>query len=112
MNEDVAEALAAWWPALGLPAPPPAGVKDLRGQGIPVHKFIDEETCRFFFPRRTLSFQQRMVKMLTVSLRKRGARIISINPSIEDYARWCDLCRCEDTPERRFHYASQPQIEH
>lgn len=108
VNEDVAEALAAWWPALGLPAPPPAGVKDLKGGFVCVAKFIDEPTCRFFFPRRTLSFQQRMVKMLTVALRKRGAKIISVRLGVEDYARYKEALGFEDTAEMRFRFASQP----
>lgn len=108
MNEDVAEAVAAWLPAMGLQGPPPAGVKDLKGQGIRVAKFTDEETSRFFFPRRTLFFQQRMVKALTTLLRKRGAKIISVRMTVEDYARWCDANGHTDTTERRFFFATRP----
>ena len=86
-------------------------MKDLKGQGIRVAKFTDEETSRFFFPRRSLLFQQRMVRELAVRLRKRGARIISVSLTVEDYARWLDSQRLEDTPDRRFRFASQPPVE-
>jgi hypothetical protein len=108
VNEDVAEAAAAWLPAWGLPAPPPAGVKDLRGQGIRVAKFTDEETSRFFFPRRTLGFQQRMTKTITMQLRKRGAKIVSVQLTPEDYARWQQAQGQPDTPELRFSFATVP----
>lgn len=108
MNEDVAAAVAAWLPTWGLPASPPAGVKDLRGQGIHVAKFIDDETCRFFFPRRTVGFQQRMTGVITRGLRKRGAKIISVRLTIEDYARWQQAQDEADSPELRFRFATRP----
>jgi len=108
VNEDVAEAVAAWLPEFGLPASPPAGVKDLKGTAVRVSKFIDEETCRFFFPRRTLSFQQRMVKALTGALRKRGAKIDSVRLTVEDYARWLDLSHEADSPALRFQFGTRP----
>jgi len=108
VNEDVAGAVAAWLPALGLPAPPAAGVKDLKGQGVRVAKFTDEETVRFFFPRRKLLFQQRMVSLLTMGLRKRGAKIVSVSPTPEDYARWQQTQDRPDSPELRFQFASRP----
>jgi hypothetical protein len=83
-------------------------VKDLRGEGIRVAKFTDEETSRFFFPRRTLGFQQRMTKTLTMQLRKRGAKIVSVRLTVEDYARWIDASGKSDTPELRFKFATRP----
>jgi len=83
MNDVVEGAVDDWLPALGLPAPPAAGVEDLKARPIRVAKFIDDATVRFFFPRRTLSLQQRMVKSLARRLRKRGAEILSVRSSIE-----------------------------
>jgi hypothetical protein len=108
-KEDVDEAVAAWLPALGLPPQPAAGVKDLKGRSVRVAKFTDEESIRFFFPRRTLPFQQRMVKALAVHLRKRGAKIESVQLTIEDYARWLDARGATtDTPELRYQFATEP----
>jgi hypothetical protein len=108
VNEAVAEAVAAWLPAWGLPVSPVAGVKDLKGQGIRVAKFTDDATSRFFFPRRTLGFQQRMTKAITMSLRKRGAKIISVPLTIEDYARWQQSQDKPDSAELRFRFATRP----
>ena len=108
VNKDVEGAVDEWLPALGLPAPPAAGVKDLAGRQVRVAKFIDDAAVRFFFRRRTLSFQQRMVKALTRRLRKRGAEIISVRPTIEDCARWCDAQGNPDTSALRFQFASAP----
>jgi len=108
VNEDVADAIKAWLPAFGLPAEPVDRVKDLRGRSVRVAKFVDEVPVRFFFPRRTLLFQQKMVKGLTRHLRGRGAKIDSVRLSIEDYARWLDLSHETDTAELRFHFATCP----
>ena len=51
-----------------------------------------------------------MTRELTVMLRKRGAKIISVPLSPEDYARWLDPRRLEDTPERRYAFASNPPV--
>jgi hypothetical protein len=87
-----------------------AAVKDMKGQEITVAKFLDDETVRFFFPRRTLSFQQRMVKSLTRELRRRGAKLISISLTVEGYARWQATQESPDTPELRFAFASRPPV--
>jgi len=108
VKEDVDGAVAAWLPAWGLPPAPAAGVKDLRDQGIRVAKFTDDETCRFFFPRRTVSFQQRMTRTVTMMLRKRGAKIISVPLTVEDYARWQQAQDAPDSPELRFRFATRP----
>ncbi len=71
-------------------------------------KFIDDAAVRFVFPRRTLSFQQRMVKALNRRLRNRGAEIMSVRPTIEDYARWCDAQGKPDTSPLHFQFASAP----
>lgn len=106
-KEDVNEAVAAWLPAVGLPPAPAAGVKDLKGRAIRVAKFTDDETARFFFPRRSLEFQQRMVRVLTVHLRKRGAKIESVRPTVEDYARWQDAGGQPDSAELRYRFATE-----
>ena len=107
-KEDIAAAVAAWLPAFGLPPAPAAGVKDLRGQAIRVPKFTDEATVRFFFPRRSLAFQHSMTPVLTAQLRKRGAKIVSVFLTAEDYARWQDASGEADTPELRFRFATRP----
>jgi hypothetical protein len=88
--------------------PRAARVKDLRDRSVLVSKFTDDATVRFFFPGRTLTFQQRMVKNLTRRLRKRGAAIVSVRPTVEDYARWLQAQSRLDTPELRFQFASLP----
>lgn len=108
VNEAVASAVAAWLPAWELPPAPAPGIKDLKGESIRVAKFVDEETCRFFFPRRKLLFQQRMTKVVTLGLRKRGARIVSVRLSVEDYARWQQQQTAADSPELRFRFATRP----
>lgn len=45
---------------------------------------------------------------LGLVLRKRGAKILSVRPTPEDYARWCEAHCHEDTPEQRFQYATRP----
>ncbi len=106
-KEDVDEAVAKWLPQVGLPPAPEPGVKDLRGRSIRVAKFTDDETARFFFPRRSLLFQQRMVRVLAVQLRKRGAKIESVQLTIEEYARWQDESGEPDSPELRYRYATE-----
>lgn len=104
---EVKKAVAAWLPAFGFPEES-AGVKDLRGQIVPIAKFNDEETSRFFFPRRTLLFQQRMAKAVIRILLRRGAKIASVQLAAEDYARWLDSQGKTDTPELRFQFATRP----
>lgn len=108
VKEEVAAAVAEWLPAWGLPSAPAAGVKDLKGQGIRVAKFTDPETCRFFFPRRTIPFQQRMTRTITTMLSRRGAKIISVPLTIEDYARWQQGQDTPDTPGLRYRFATRP----
>ena len=107
-KEDIVGAVEAWLPALGLPEAPAAGVRDLAGRSIRIAKFTDEETSRFFFPWRTLLFQMKMQQQLGVILRKRGAKILSVRPTAEDYARWLESEKKSDSAELRFHFASQP----
>jgi hypothetical protein len=107
VKEDIDSAVAAWLPAFGLPPEQP-GVKDLRGRVIALAKFTDDETCRFFFPRRTVLFQQRMVRAIGRIFMRRGAKLSSVQLISEDYARWCDAHKKTDTPELRFHYATRP----
>jgi hypothetical protein len=47
-----------------------------------------------------------MTKALTMQLRKRGAKIISVALTVEDYARWQQSQREHDSPELRFRFAS------
>lgn len=110
MNDDVAGAIESWLPALGLPPEPAAGVKDLRDQSVPLARFRDEETCRFFFPRRSLLFHQRMSKAIAGRLRKRGAKVVNVDLSPEGYARWCEAQGKPDAPELRFQYATCPPV--
>jgi len=107
-KETVESAVAAWLPSLGLPPQPAAGVKDLKGRGVRVAKFTDEETLRFFFPRRTLPFEQHMVKALTAQLRRRGAKIESVPLTTKFFEQWCRETRAEDTPETRYRFATSP----
>lgn len=108
MNEALASAIAAWMPALELPAPPAEPAKDLRDRTVPLPRFRDEDTCRFFFPRRTLLFHQRMTKAIAGQLRKRGAVVVMVDLTSEDFARWCDANGKADTPELRFQFATRP----
>lgn len=108
MNDDVAGAIESWMPALGLPPEPAAGAKDLRDQSVPLARFRDEETCRFFFPRRSLLFHQRMTKAIAGRLRKRGAKVINVDLTAEGYARWSERDHSPDTPELRFQFATRP----
>lgn len=108
MNEDVAGAIESWLPSLGLPPEPAAGVKDLRDRSVSLPRFRDEDTCRFFFPRRTLLFHQRMTKAIAGRLRKRGAKIINVDLTAEIYARWLEGERKSDAPELRFQFATRP----
>ena len=108
VKEEVANAIAEWLPAWGLPAPPPAGVRDLNGQAIRVAKFTDSETCRFFFSRRTIPFQQRMTRAVTRMLSRRGAKIFSVRLTVEDYARWLDQTHGVDSAELRYRFATAP----
>jgi hypothetical protein len=105
---DVKEALEAWLPALGLPAEPVPGVKDLEGRRIRVAKFNDEEVVQFFFPRRSITFQRALVRELGARLRKRGARIDSVALTPADFARWRSAQGADDTPEVRYRFASAP----
>lgn len=108
VREDIAHALESWLSAFGLPAPDAANPKDLRGQTVAVAKFSDEATVQFFFPRRTLIFQQRLVRELGRKLNRRGAQVLSVQLTPEDYARWCDAWSKTDTAEQRFQYATRP----
>lgn len=107
-KEDIAAAVLAWLPAFGLPEAPAAGIKDLAGREIPLAKFTDEETCRFFFPRRALVFQQRMQRELGLMLRRRGAKMLSVRITSEDYARWCEREGKTDSEALRFDFATRP----
>lgn len=106
VKEDIDSAVAAWLPAFGF-APEQTGVKDLRGRVIALAKFTDDETCRFFFPRRTVLFQQRMVRAIGRIFMRRGAKLSSVQLISEDYARWIERERKADTPELRFQYATR-----
>ena len=108
MKEDVDQAIVGWLPKFGLPRPSPSDPKDLRGQSIRVGKFDDEDTVRFFFPRRTLTFHQRMVKKLVGTLRKRGAKIESVHLTIDDYTSWIAVTGERDTPQFRYQFATTP----
>lgn len=110
MNEDVEAAIKEWLPAFGPPVAPAVGVKDLKGRGIRIAKFTDEETLRFFFPRRSLDFQQRMVKRVAKVFRERGAKILSVTLTPEIYTSWIGSRRLEDTPARRFQFATTPPL--
>ena len=110
MNEDLASAIASWLPSLGLPPEPDADIKDIRDRFVPLPRFRDEDTCRFFFPRRTLLFHQRMTKAIAGRLRKRGARVVNVDLSPESYARWSESEAKPDAPELRFRYASNPPM--
>lgn len=106
-DENVTAAADTWLAEFRLPAAVP-GEKDLAGQSIPIGKIRDEESCRYFFPRRTLLFQQRMTKAITVTLRKRGAKITSIPLDIETYARWLETAAQPDSPALRYQFATRP----
>jgi hypothetical protein len=106
-KEAIQTALAQWLPAVGLAPAPAAGVKDLRGRTIRVAKFEDEEGVRFFFPRRSLVFHQNLVRALRVQLQRRGGKLESVRPSIEDYARWQDASGQPDSDQLRYRYASE-----
>jgi hypothetical protein len=107
-KDDVREALVGWQSALGLSADPGPGVKDLKGRSVRIVVFDDEESTRFYFPRRSLLFHQMMVQVLTRALRRRGAKIDRVTLTAEDYARWCDRTGTEDLPEVRYRFASAP----
>lgn len=105
-----AEAAAEKWLAeFGLPAPDPAHPKDLRGRLVKVCGFgNDEESLRFFFPRRKIEFHQNVVKKVVRMLKKRGAEIRRPPVTPEDYARWLELQEDKtDTPSRRYDYATR-----
>lgn len=108
MKEEVVNAVAAWLPAFGLPSASQDAPKDLKGRSFRVARFADENAVRFFFPRRSLIFQQRMVKALTRQLRKRGAEIVNLRLTVEDYARWQQTQDRPDSAELRFHFATLP----
>lgn len=102
---EIQQAFEAWLPVVGLSPAPAAGIKDLKGRAIPVAKFTDEEMLRYFFPRRTLPFQQRLVKHLAVHIRKRGGKVESVALTPHDYACW--LGNRADTPETRYRFATE-----
>jgi hypothetical protein len=107
VNEDVVEAAGHWLAAFELPGAR-EGVKDLAGRTVVVSSLTDEETVRFFFPRRSLLFHQGVVKKLTGALRKRGAKIERRPITPEDFVRWRSVGGHSDTPEQRFRFASVP----
>lgn len=49
-----------------------------------------------------------MAKAVIISLRKRGAKIISVRLTVEDYARWQQEHHASDSPELRFRFATRP----
>lgn len=108
MKDEVAEAVSQWIRSIGLPDAPAAGGKDLHGRGVPVVKFTDEDTVKFFFPKRSIPFQRAMVKALNRILLRRGAHIVSVSITAEDYARWLEARRQPDSPALRYQFASQP----
>ena len=77
-------------------------MKDLRGIGIPVAKFDDQEALHFFFQRRSLVTHRAMIKVLVRLLRRRGAHIESVSVTAQDYARYCEKEGKPDAPD--LHY--------
>ncbi len=104
LTDTITALLSAW----GVPPASASGVKDLRGQQIRVAKFTYKEASRFFFPRRTLLYQQRMTKKVTRLLRKGGTGPISLSLTVEDYARWQHSQPDSDSPELRYRFATRP----
>ena len=112
VNENyVSSEIDAWLPAFSLPT------GDLTGLQVSVAKFHDEDTCRFFFPERTVEFHQQVVDALIPILWSKGGEVITLSPTIEDYMQWSDLNGFEDTPEARTHFGTcvppvpQPDLE-
>lgn len=107
-RDEVDQALAGWESALGLPAEPADGAKDLKGRTVRVAVFEFEEDIRFFFPRRSVIFHQKMLRVLTRALRRRGAKIDRVTLTPEDYKLWCERTGTVDLPEVRYRFASAP----
>lgn len=109
--EEVPAAAEKWLAAFGLPEPSASGVKDLKGQRVRLCASQDDETLRFFFPKRSVPFSNRMIKAVRVMLQKRGAKIDRVDLNVEAYARWVDRQGLMDTEELRYEFASKlPQI--
>lgn len=108
MIEDAKAAAAVWLKAFKLPNPPAEGGKDLRGRVVRICSFPDQDkaTVQFFFPKRSVPFQNEMVKTLRTSLRKRGAKFERIVITPEDYARWIQKTGAEDTEVLRYSFAT------
>ncbi len=114
MIEDAKEAAAKWLASFKLPNPPAEGGKDLRGRVVRLCSFPDQDsaTIRFFFPKRTVPFQNTMAKAMRVTLQKRGAKIQRIVITPEDYARWIQETGAEDTEALRYQFATLlPHVE-
>lgn len=105
--DEVPAAAERWLALFGLPVPPPAGGKDLRGQRVRLCASQDDETMRFFFPRRSIPFSNRMIKEVAATLRRRGAKIDRVDLNIEAYARWLDGLGKRDTEELRYEFATK-----
>jgi hypothetical protein len=108
MNENLEAAVAAWLREFDLPDGTP-GIKDLAGRTVRLARFREEETCRFFFPLRTLLWHQRMAKAVAGGiLRKRGAKVVMVDLTPEDFARWLEREHKTDTAGLRFQFATRP----
>jgi hypothetical protein len=78
------------------------------GRKLQLVVFQNDEDCRFFYPRRVLTWQQKVNTYISRALRVRGIRVMRICITPADYETWRG--GRPDSPELRRQYADGLQV--
>lgn len=96
------EAAQAWIEETRLP-------EDLRDRVVQLAVFRSEEDCRFFFPRRAMSWQQMVNTELAKTVRKRKGKVARVPLTRAVFEAWRQEANAKDTPEERYRFAASFQ---